>query len=336
MSGVGGLTGNGTGNSGLKLYLIPYPRSIVLVSTSTNQCLIFRPPPIDSPLSVIVELLPLTEINFDTAVPLNYKRPVYGTLGVIRLQDQTFIPIITSITTIKTSTRAFNGLGTEPISKLLAIDFYCLTSSSFDLSAASTTDLPPPSSSSSISTIDDVTLTNDDRQLLEHPCAGIRKVLNSGTFYFSPAGNSDFDPSTRLESRLTSSSSSSLFSISDSPTPLNTDPQFTWNLFLLSPLLSFRSSLPLLQQRTLDDSNFLVHLVQGYWGSYDLTLGSGELAVLSLISRLSCKRAGTRFNVRGVDEEGNVANFVETETILRTKDTVFSYVQIRGSVPGEV
>lgn len=35
------------------------------------------------------------------------------------------------------------------------------------------------------------------------------------------------------------------------------------------------------------------------------------MATISLISRLSWKRAGTRFNTRGVDDDGNVANFVE-------------------------
>ncbi|KAJ8299183.1 hypothetical protein KUTeg_023243 [Tegillarca granosa] len=34
-----------------------------------------------------------------------------------------------------------------------------------------------------------------------------------------------------------------------------------------------------------------------------------------LISRLSCERAGTRFNVRGTNDDGNVANFVETEQV---------------------
>ena len=34
-----------------------------------------------------------------------------------------------------------------------------------------------------------------------------------------------------------------------------------------------------------------------------------------LLSRVSCERAGTRFNVRGVDDEGHVANFVETEQV---------------------
>lgn len=52
-----------------------------------------------------------------------------------------------------------------------------------------------------------------------------------------------------------------------------------------------------------------------------------------MISRRSCDRTGTRYNCRGVDDEGNVANFVETEQILQINDTIFSYVQIRGSVP---
>ena len=54
-----------------------------------------------------------------------------------------------------------------------------------------------------------------------------------------------------------------------------------------------------------------------------------------LISRLSCERVGTRFNCRGVNDDGNCANFVETEQILYSEDTdeECSYTQIRGSVP---
>jgi len=32
-----------------------------------------------------------------------------------------------------------------------------------------------------------------------------------------------------------------------------------------------------------------------------------------LISRRSSKRAGTRYNARGIDDDGKVANFVESE-----------------------
>ncbi|XP_067849288.1 synaptojanin-1 isoform X3 [Heptranchias perlo] len=52
-----------------------------------------------------------------------------------------------------------------------------------------------------------------------------------------------------------------------------------------------------------------------------------------LISRLSCERAGTRFNVRGTNDDGQVANFVETEQVVFLDDCVSSFIQIRGSVP---
>jgi hypothetical protein len=54
-----------------------------------------------------------------------------------------------------------------------------------------------------------------------------------------------------------------------------------------------------------------------------------------VISRRSRYRAGLRYQRRGVDEEAHVANFVETETIMRVErekqQNVFSYVQLRGS-----
>ena len=70
------------------------------------------------------------------------------------------------------------------------------------------------------------------------------------------------------------------------------------------------------------------------------TRAAGLPAMLTLISRLSCRRAGTRFNARGIDDDGNVANFVETETVVwnpgygeSARPVTFSYCQIRGSVP---
>ncbi|KAB5539548.1 SacI homology domain-containing protein [Coniochaeta sp. 2T2.1] len=59
---------------------------------------------------------------------------------------------------------------------------------------------------------------------------------------------------------------------------------------------------------------------------------------ITIISRRSIKRAGMRFHRRGVDEEGNVANSVESEQILSPSvwdptAKVYSFVQIRGSIP---
>ncbi|CAM9604823.1 unnamed protein product, partial [Hapterophycus canaliculatus] len=52
------------------------------------------------------------------------------------------------------------------------------------------------------------------------------------------------------------------------------------------------------------------------------------------VSRRSRLRQGTRYTRRGIDDGGNVANFVETEQSLLHEDkSVTSHVQIRGSIP---
>ncbi|CAH0478635.1 unnamed protein product [Peronospora belbahrii] len=64
-----------------------------------------------------------------------------------------------------------------------------------------------------------------------------------------------------------------------------------------------------------------------------LTLHGKSFRIL-YISRRSCKRQGMRFTMRGVDDDGNVANFVETEQICMFDDgRQTSFVQVRGSIP---
>lgn len=71
---------------------------------------------------------------------------------------------------------------------------------------------------------------------------------------------------------------------------------------------------------------------------------NGHHIRLCLLSRRSRYRAGTRYFRRGIDREGHVANFVETEQVLLLDspspdglgDEVtaqLSFVQIRGSMP---
>lgn len=59
---------------------------------------------------------------------------------------------------------------------------------------------------------------------------------------------------------------------------------------------------------------------------------------ITVISRRSVKRAGLRYLRRGIDDNGNTANFVETEQILspaeaNAADKTYSFTQIRGSIP---
>lgn len=105
------------------------------------------------------------------------------------------------------------------------------------------------------------------------------------------------------------------------------DDRFFFNSFLLQELLQFRQQLP--DPSSLDSQGILVALLQGFVGIYHL-----RETQICLLSRLSQKRAGVRFMTRGIDDEGNVANFVETELLLKLKDgTMHSYLTLRGSVP---
>jgi endonuclease/exonuclease/phosphatase family metal-dependent hydrolase len=111
---------------------------------------------------------------------------------------------------------------------------------------------------------------------------------------------------------------------------------------MIGPLLQFRSRLTEVERKALDHSRMLTSVVRGYAATMIIPPSSAPLrrtisnqpSTLTVISRLSSRRAGTRFNSRGVDDDGNVANFVETETIFWNPSGVcFSYIQIRGSIP---
>ena len=86
-------------------------------------------------------------------------------------------------------------------------------------------------------------------------------------------------------------------------------------------------------------------LLQGYVGQREIAFDDGgdfSRFIVTLIARRSRRRAGTRYNSRGLDDEGNVANFVESEIICHSFDydeskkdceLLYSHVQVRGSVP---
>ena len=77
----------------------------------------------------------------------------------------------------------------------------------------------------------------------------------------------------------------------------------------------------------------MVHIIQGFIGFVSFEFIYKPKIVYILISRRSCKRAGTRFYTRGIDDEGEVANYVETEQLIYAGPDVVSHVQVRGSVP---
>jgi hypothetical protein len=170
-----------------------------------------------------------------------------------------------------------------------------------------------------------------------------RLYFSSSSFYFSY----DHDLSASLQNSTTSTL----------PLWKRFDPLFFWNRNLLAPFIDA------------GHTNFALPLLQGFVGQRAFSIAqmegeendqvidpsdiplqdmntpkteSTEPVVkdffLTLISRRSVRRAGLRYLRRGIDEDGNVANYVETEQILSPQDwdpakKTYSLVQLRGSIP---
>ncbi|XP_045495221.1 synaptojanin-1 [Colias croceus] len=145
----------------------------------------------------------------------------------------------------------------------------------------------------------------------EDKVSEVRKLLNSGTFYFSwnsgKTSDNLFDLTLCAQRKAKGASP---------------DNRFFWNRTLFIHLIRFG----------IDCDDWLTRAMCGSVEIRTIYVGH-RVARAVLISRLSCERAGTRFNVRGCNDDGNVANFVETEQAIYVDDSVSSYIQTRGSVP---
>jgi hypothetical protein len=139
-----------------------------------------------------------------------------------------------------------------------------------------------------------------------------------------------------------------------------TDDRFFWNRFVQTDLIDFRTSGSRQQpgqQRSVDP--YILPVIFGMLEIRSTRIKSTPLTIV-LITRRSRHRAGTRYFSRGIDEDGHVSNFNETEQVIILNDDatglggfaggggmqngkigssdgrevqVLSYVQTRGSIP---
>ncbi|KAM4695364.1 synaptojanin-2 [Discoglossus pictus] len=144
----------------------------------------------------------------------------------------------------------------------------------------------------------------------EERITALRKILNSGMFYFSwPNAGSNFDLTVRAQQQ-------------SKDTPYEPGNWFFWNRLWHVHLKHYQVSC----------SDWLLKVICG--GVEIRTVYAfHRKAKACLISRISCVRAGARFHIRGVDDDGHVSNFIETEQTIYVDDDVSSFVLIRGSVP---
>eukprot|EP00058_Branchiostoma_floridae_P024968 XP_002610458.1 hypothetical protein BRAFLDRAFT_85597 [Branchiostoma floridae] len=159
---------------------------------------------------------------------------------------------------------------------------------------------------------------------------------DSDSFYYSPTG--DLTNSVQRQHSEQYDTTSPLWKKVDSRFFWNThmlndliqsevDSRFFWNTHMLNDLIQSEDPL---------SDRWIVPIIQGYvqMERFQVMLGEEDMPsdegmemtsegrnfTITLISRRSRHRAGTRYKRRGVDETGACANFVETE-------------QVRGSVP---
>lgn len=190
-------------------------------------------------------------------------------------------------------------------------------------------------------------LPDIDRPYLEL----IRDHLDGGPFYFSPSYDITHSME-RIHGLKSKSRSSNLWE--------RADDRFFWNRFISNRLIDAAQS----GSGQAEIGAFILPCI---FGIFQLRFGTvnGRRFLFGMISRRSRFRAGTRFFSRGMDHQGNVSNFNETEQVVLmesgsgsgtdnrpelTSSTVpgiakgttgpslitpiqFSHVQIRGSVP---
>ena len=130
---------------------------------------------------------------------------------------------------------------------------------------------------------------------------GIKKLLVSGFFYFSY--NTDLTSNRQRLARIRNQSLGGQQSVLDT-----CDKRYFWNFNICQDFF---------YQKV--DPRWIVPIIQGFIDYKSCIFDAKELEVM-VISRRRHAMAGTRYLSRGLDDEGHVANFVETETILTYKD----------------
>lgn len=159
---------------------------------------------------------------------------------------------------------------------------------------------------------DDITLStlNSDIKSL---IIGIKNLMTLGFFY---SFNYDLTNSKQKQAKFKNSNNNNInnnYSLNE-----NADKKYFWN-FNMYKRLNLQKS-------------WAVVLICGYVSSAVQILHDSEIQ-LTLLSRRSVNHAGTRYITRGIDDDGHVANYCETEQILKYGNHILSFVQVRGSAP---
>ncbi|CAI4780908.1 CEI_1a_G0049660.mRNA.1.CDS.1 [Saccharomyces cerevisiae] len=276
-----------------------------LAIVSNLYALVLKPvgkKPSDKPLCAI-ELLQKSDLK-----KYGFKRltshEIFGVIGLIEVNGLLFVGAITG------KSKVAQPCPGETVNKIFAVDFFCLNDNSWDFIEIDSSGYP---------VLPETASTEYQDALPKHPCYELKKLLSNGSFYYS----SDFDLTSTLQHRGYGQHSLSTDTYEE---------EYMWNSFLMQEMITYRDHLDTNLKQILDDEGFLTTVIRGFAETFVSYVKKLKVA-LTIISKQSWKRAGTRFNARGVDDEANVANFVETEFIMYSSQYCYAFTQIRGSIP---
>lgn len=172
-----------------------------------------------------------------------------------------------------------------------------------------------------------------ERRLLDEL---IKMFMDSDSFYYSQS----YDLTNSIQRQSSSeTNNASLWR--------RVDDRFFWNKYMMDDLIQLNDP---------KADFWIVPIIQGFVQIEELVVNYSESSddeksspetpsqehcvddiyprfIVAIISRRSRHRAGMRYKRRGVDENGNVANYVETEQLIHVHSHTLSFVLARGSVP---
>lgn len=140
----------------------------------------------------MVEFSPISNQLLRDYRPLT-PRPVYGTLGLIAVNNEVFLSVITH------ASRAATVRPGETVERIASVAFYCLSSADYDDVVPLESVEPDFSDAASAYAQNSPYGQGLSRRdvPIEHPCHELRKLLSNGSFYYS----TDFDVTNRVQDR---------------------------------------------------------------------------------------------------------------------------------------
>ena len=141
-------------------------------------------------------------------------------------------------------------------------------------------------------------------------------------FYYSP----DADLTNRFNSNLNEEGKDeNKWEIEDIPKykleDLEDQDKFWWNKRLYQQM----------ELCDISEDPWKIKMIRGHVGQEEIFIGSSALMAVTLISRKATLMGGIIDT--GIDDDGSVANFVETEQCIEIDNYFISFVMVRGSVP---